>query len=91
MAARGLVRGEDDRLRCAWAEPHADYRQYHDDEWGRPVSDDVRSVARAIAIDVVKAARDLGLGRSMTDEQVETEIDRAMWYPHYPECTPAPA
>ncbi len=42
MAARALVKGEDGRVRCAWAEPHADYRQYHDEEWGRPVSDDVR-------------------------------------------------
>ena len=42
MAAMGLIRGEDGRLRCAWAEPHADYRHYHDAEWGRPVADDTR-------------------------------------------------
>lgn len=42
MAARGLIRGEDGRLRCSWAEPHADYRDYHDVEWGRPVADDTR-------------------------------------------------
>jgi DNA-3-methyladenine glycosylase I len=42
MAARGLTRGDDGRLRCAWAEPHADYRDYHDAEWGRPVADDTR-------------------------------------------------
>ena len=38
----GLVAGPDGRLRCAWgAEPEI-YRAYHDTEWGRPVTDDVR-------------------------------------------------
>jgi len=36
------VRGEDGRRRCPWAGSTAEYRAYHDDEWGRPVVDDVR-------------------------------------------------
>ncbi len=36
------VRGEDGLRRCSWAEPHADYRAYHDHEWGYPVDDDRR-------------------------------------------------
>jgi DNA-3-methyladenine glycosylase I len=40
--ARGLRRDEDERVRCAWPGPHADYRAYHDREWGRPLSDDFR-------------------------------------------------
>ena len=28
--------------RCAWCGEHEDYRRYHDEEWGRPVRDDVR-------------------------------------------------
>ncbi len=28
--------------RCPWGREPADYRAYHDDEWGRPVVDDVR-------------------------------------------------
>ena len=28
--------------RCWWCGEHADYIAYHDDEWGMPVSDDVR-------------------------------------------------
>jgi DNA-3-methyladenine glycosylase I len=36
-----LVKGEDGHKRCGWAEPHADYRSYHDEEWGRPTVDDV--------------------------------------------------
>ena len=32
----------DRRRRCAWATGTADYAAYHDDEWARPVVDDVR-------------------------------------------------
>ena len=38
----GLTRGEDGLWRCAWHGGHADYRAYHDREWGRPVDDDHR-------------------------------------------------
>ncbi|TCD16622.1 DNA-3-methyladenine glycosylase I [Oricola cellulosilytica] len=38
----GLIEGSDGRLRCSWHGGLDDYRAYHDDEWGRPVSDDVR-------------------------------------------------
>jgi DNA-3-methyladenine glycosylase I len=37
-----LVRGEDGVTRCAWGDSTPDYRVYHDEEWGRPVTDDVR-------------------------------------------------
>src|SRR5688500_1324313 len=29
-------------MRCPWGESPPEYRAYHDDEWGRPVVDDVR-------------------------------------------------
>jgi DNA-3-methyladenine glycosylase I len=38
----GVVRGDDGRRRCAWGASTPDYAAYHDDEWGRPVTDDVR-------------------------------------------------
>jgi len=38
----GIVVGEDGVARCWWADSAADYRAYHDHEWGFPVSDDVR-------------------------------------------------
>src|SRR5947199_10469825 len=38
----GVVRGEDGRKRCGWSTSAPDYISYHDDEWGRPVTDDVR-------------------------------------------------
>src|SRR5947209_14794689 len=38
----GLVAGDDGFARCGWSTGTADYTAYHDDEWGRPVSDDIR-------------------------------------------------
>jgi DNA-3-methyladenine glycosylase I len=35
-----LVRGEDGRRRCWWGASTPDYTAYHDEEWGRPVTDD---------------------------------------------------
>ena len=38
----GAEKGEDGRRRCAWCTGTPEYVAYHDDEWGRPVTDDVR-------------------------------------------------
>ena len=32
----------DQQRRCFWCHGHDDYRCYHDDEWGRPITDDHR-------------------------------------------------
>ncbi len=40
--AEGLIRGEDGLDRCFWHGGLEDYRRYHDEEWGRPVTDDIR-------------------------------------------------
>ena len=37
-----VVRGSDGVRRCAWGASSPEYVAYHDDEWGRPVIDDVR-------------------------------------------------
>ncbi len=42
MTERGLVVGEDGRTRCAWHGGLEDYRRYHDEEWGHPVTSDHR-------------------------------------------------
>ncbi|MDQ2661686.1 MAG: DNA-3-methyladenine glycosylase I [Actinomycetota bacterium] len=34
--------GDDDRPRCAWGAHDAEYRRYHDEEWGTPQHDPVR-------------------------------------------------
>ena len=38
----GLMRGADGVVRCWWPADDAQYIEYHDTEWGRPVHDDVR-------------------------------------------------
>jgi DNA-3-methyladenine glycosylase I len=38
----GLIEGADGRTRCAWHGNLDDYLAYHDNEWGRPVTDDLR-------------------------------------------------
>jgi DNA-3-methyladenine glycosylase I len=35
-----VVVGEDGVARCAWAASDAEYRRYHDEEWGRPLHDE---------------------------------------------------
>ena len=37
-----MVAGEDGRVRCAWGASTAEYRAYHDSEWGRPVGNESR-------------------------------------------------
>lgn len=37
---QGPARGDDGLLRCPWGDAPADYRDYHDTEWGRPVRGD---------------------------------------------------
>ena len=34
------MRGSDGRRRCGWGLSAPDYQTYHDEEWGRPVTDD---------------------------------------------------
>lgn len=36
----GLVTGPDERRRCAWVGDDAEYRRYHDEEWGTPLHGD---------------------------------------------------
>jgi DNA-3-methyladenine glycosylase I len=35
-----FIRGRDGRRRCWWAASSQEYERYHDEEWGRPVTDD---------------------------------------------------
>jgi DNA-3-methyladenine glycosylase I len=36
----GIAKGDDGRRRCWWGGSTPDYVAYHDEEWGRPVTDD---------------------------------------------------
>ena len=42
MSVEGLIKGEDGKNRCWWQGNDKLYADYHDDEWGRPVTDDTR-------------------------------------------------
>jgi malic enzyme len=44
---------------------------------------ELRRVSRAIAIRVIREARDSGIGRAYHDDQIEPTVDAAMWYPAY--------
>jgi DNA-3-methyladenine glycosylase I len=39
---KGLIAGEDGKIRCWWPGHDAEYGRYHDHEWGQPVTDDTR-------------------------------------------------
>jgi DNA-3-methyladenine glycosylase I len=41
-SGRGLFQADDGVLRCAWCQASPAYRDYHDREWGFPVTDDRR-------------------------------------------------
>ena len=49
----------------------------------------LRGVSRAIAIRVIREARDSGIGHAYHDDQIEPAVDAAMWYPAYAACRPA--
>jgi DNA-3-methyladenine glycosylase I len=42
LSEERLVRGDDGVVRCFWGASPPEYRDYHDTEWGFPVSDDRR-------------------------------------------------
>jgi malate dehydrogenase (oxaloacetate-decarboxylating) len=50
---------------------------------------DLRTIARRIAVAVVRRLRDTGYGRQFRDEDIEPAVDRAMWTPEYETYVPA--
>ena len=42
MAETGIITGEDGKDRCFWHGNLPEYQHYHDEEWGRPVVNDIR-------------------------------------------------
>jgi len=53
-----------------------------------PPVGDLRRIARAIAIAVVRELRDSGYGRQYRDEEIEPAVDEAMWWPAYRRLVP---
>lgn len=49
-----------------------------------PDQSELRAVSRCIAVEVVREARRLNLGRQIPDNAIDDEVAAAMWYPDYP-------
>jgi malic enzyme len=49
---------------------------------------DLRKISRSIASAVARAARDAGVGRDMSDAEIEAELDRQIWSLEYPRLQP---
>ncbi|MBT2475254.1 DNA-3-methyladenine glycosylase I [Microbacterium sp. ISL-103] len=49
-----LIAGPDDRARCAWVGDDAEYRRYHDEEWGTPLRGD-RALFEKMALEGFQA------------------------------------
>ena len=54
-----------------------------------PTQQELRSVSRAIAVRIVRAARDCGVGRAYRDDDIEDAVDAAKWWPEYVPYHPA--
>ncbi|MCP3905930.1 MAG: NAD-dependent malic enzyme [Planctomycetes bacterium] len=48
-----------------------------------PEGSRLREVSRNVAIEVMREARRLNLGRMESDAGIETQVDKAMWFPEY--------
>ena len=49
---------------------------------------ELRPISRTIAAAVARAARDSGVGRDMSDEEIEAELDSQIWDLEYPRLQP---
>jgi malic enzyme len=54
-----------------------------------PHQSELRRVSRAIAVAVVRCARDGGVGRHLRDDEIEPAVDDEIWYPDYVPYVPA--
>jgi malate dehydrogenase (oxaloacetate-decarboxylating) len=52
---------------------------------------DIRRVTAGIAAAVVREARDCGVGRSLSDDEIAAHVAGAMWEPAYLPLEPEPA
>jgi hypothetical protein len=50
-----------------------------------PPLSELRSITARIAAAVVREARELGLGRKLSDADIDAAVKETMWYPEYPD------
>jgi len=44
---------------------------------------DLRGISRSVGVAVARVARDAGVGRVLSDDQIEAAVDRETWFPEY--------
>ncbi|MHC4220172.1 MAG: NAD-dependent malic enzyme [Planctomycetota bacterium] len=49
-----------------------------------PDPNDLRTVSRHVALEVVREAKRSNLGRLIPDDEIESEVDEMIWFPEYP-------
>ena len=54
MTRADLVTGDDGLARCGWVGKDAEYRRYHDEEWGRPLHGD-RALFEKVSLEAFQA------------------------------------
>lgn len=74
-----------DAMFLAAAKALAEFTAAHPqkDECLYPSLQDLREVSARVAFKVAQTAREEGLGRSLSDEMLQTEIDEFCWFPDY--------
>jgi malic enzyme len=50
-----------------------------------PGQEDLRTISRQIACNLIRETRDRNMGRLIADSEIEPLVDRSMWYPDYKE------
>lgn len=54
MTKQKILLGHDGKIRCAWCGHDALYQSYHDDEWGRIITED-RALFEALSLEIFQA------------------------------------
>jgi DNA-3-methyladenine glycosylase I len=62
-----LVTGEDGKARCRWGSADERYRDYHDTEWGRPVTDE-RGLYEKLSLEALQSGLSWALILRKRDE-----------------------
>jgi DNA-3-methyladenine glycosylase I len=62
-----LVVGDDGKARCRWGSTDARYRDYHDTEWGRPVTDE-RGLYERLCLELLQSGLSWALILRKRDE-----------------------
>jgi malic enzyme len=53
--------------------------------------EDIRQTSAAVAVAVAKEAREAGLGRILSDDQLVEIVAKAQWNPEFVHCVPSGA